>query len=148
MAVIEPEPSASGDRGLAEVLASALAADPATGPGWAEQAGLWWAEDQVPTERELSWEDGTRQVGALFDRLGFAPRLVDGATHRHLELRGCPFRDVARTHPQIVCNLHLGLLRGALGRLQAEPSDQAGLRPFVEPALCVVDLPKPVQRAG
>lgn len=130
-----------GHRQLAEVLTGVLAADTDRGSPWAEQAGRQWAERQVPVAEGLSWEDGTRRVGELFDRLGFAPRLVDDDRGRHLALDGCPFRDLARTYPQVVCTVHTGLLRGALGRLGVASAEEAGLRPFVEPELCVADVP-------
>jgi len=100
----------------------------------------------VPAGDRLSWDEGTRRVGGLFDRLGFAPRLVDDAAQRHLELDACPFRHLARAHPQIVCTVHLGLLRGALARLSVPAAEQAVLRPFVEPELCIADVPFPPQR--
>lgn len=144
-AASESEPG-EGHRQLAEVFADALAADPDTGSGWAEEAGRRWAENQLPARDGLSWEEGTRQVGDLFDRLGFAPRLVDADTQRHLELDACPFRDIARAYPQVVCRVHLGLLQGALGRLQVAAPERAGLRPFVEPELCIADIPIPAQQ--
>lgn len=137
-----PEAS-TGHRQLAGVLASALAADPDTGPRYAEQAGRGWATDQLPIEEGLSWEEGMRQVEELFARLGFSPQVVDGSQQRHLELRSCPFRDLARAYPHIVCTVHLGLLRGALDRLQLPVAEQARLRPFVEPGLCIADVPIP-----
>jgi predicted ArsR family transcriptional regulator len=138
-AVAAPE-ATEGHRQLAEVLAGVLAADPHNGPQWAEQAGRRWAERQVPAGAGLSWDEGTRRVGTLFDRLGFAPRLVEDAQHRRLELDACPFRDLARAYPHIVCTVHLGLLRGALGRLRVPSAERAGLRPFVEPELCIADM--------
>ncbi len=130
-----------GHRQLAEVLAGVLAADTDHGEPWAERAGRLWAERQVPVAAGLSWDEGTRRVGEVFDRLGFAPRLVDDDQGRHLALDGCPFRDLARAHPQVVCTVHAGLLRGALGRLGVSSAEDAGLRPFVEPELCVADVP-------
>lgn len=130
-----------GHRQLAQALADVLASEPRAGPRWAERAGRRWAEQQVPTEDGLTWEEGTRRVGDLFERVGFAPRLVDDAAERHLELDACPFRDLARTYPQIVCTVHLGLLQGSLGRLGVATADVARLRPFVEPELCVADIP-------
>lgn len=145
--VVAVPKASEGHRQLAGVLAGALAADPDTGPRWAEQAGRRWATDQLPVPRDsragLSWEEGTRQVGELFARLGFSPRVVDGGRQRHLELHSCPFRDLARTYPHIVCTAHLGLLRGALDQLRLPVAEQAELRPFVEPDLCIADVPFP-----
>lgn len=139
--VAQPE---EGHRHLAAVLAGELAADPDHGPQRAELAGRRWAEQALPNSDELPWDEGTRRIGELFDALGFAPRLVDDEQHRHLELDGCPFRDLARAYPHIVCTVHLGLLRGALHRLQLPDAAQgAGLRPFVGPELCIADVPVP-----
>lgn len=132
-----------GHRQLADVLAGTLATDPEAGPRWAEEAGRRWADAQVAASPSVSWDQGTRQVSELFARLGFAPRLVDGAAQRHLELAACPFRDLARAHPQVVCAVHLGLLRGALDRLRVPTAKPADLRPFVEPELCIADVPFP-----
>lgn len=132
-----------GHRQLAQALAEVLAADPDAGPQWAERAGRQWAQTEVPAKDRLSWDEGTRWADDLFERLGFAPRLVDDAAARHLELDACPFRDLARAHPHIVCTVHLGLLRGSLDRLGVATAERAGLRPFVEPELCVVDVPIP-----
>lgn len=143
-----PEGNA-GHRQLAAVLVGGLAADAEHGPQRAEVAGGRWAEEAVPPGEGLSWEDGTRQVGELFNRLGFAPRLVEDAQYRHLELDGCPFRDLARTYPRIVCMVHLGLLRGALHRLRLPVVARgAGLRPFVGPELCIADIPRPPREKG
>lgn len=136
--------AAEGHRELAAVLAGALAAESESGLKSAEEAGRRWAVAQVPVEESLSWEDGTRRVGHLFERLGFAPRLVDRGSYRHLELDACPFRDLAREFPQVVCSVHLGLLREALHRLRVPTGpDAVGLRPFVQPDLCIADLPAP-----
>lgn len=132
-----------GHRQLAQALADVLITDPDAGPRWAERAGRRWAERQVPAEGGLSWEEGTRRVGDLFERVGFAPRMVDDAAERHLELNACPFRELARAYPEIVCTVHLGLLRGSLDRLGVATAETAGLRPFVEPELCVADVPCP-----
>jgi hypothetical protein len=51
----------------------------------------------------------------------------------------------------VVCTVHLGLLRGALRRFGVPPRQArlAGLRPFVEPELCVADIPlRPRRRPG
>lgn len=136
--------TAEGHQQLAAVLVAGLAEDPEHGPQRAELAGVRWAQEALPTGDALSWEEGTRRVGELFDQLEFAPRVVDDALGRHLELDGCPFRDLARAYPQIVCTVHLGLLRGALQRLQLPAAAQtAGLRPFVGPELCIADVPLP-----
>jgi predicted ArsR family transcriptional regulator len=132
-----------GHRQLADALVAALAADPRTARPWAEQAGRRWADSQVPAAEGQSWEEGTTEVSDMFGRLGFAPRVVDDSQQRHLELDACPFRDLARAYPDVVCSLHLGLLRGSLSRLRVPLAEQAGLRPFVGAELCVADISVP-----
>lgn len=141
-AAVESEP-VEGRKELAAVLAGVLAAESDNGLKSAEEAGRQWAVAQVPVEA-LSWEEGTRRVGQLFERLGFAPRLVDRGPYRHLEFDACPFRDLALEFPQVVCSVHLGLLREALHRLRVPTGPQGvGLRPFVQPDLCIADLSVP-----
>ncbi|MDN5764167.1 MAG: helix-turn-helix domain-containing protein [Microlunatus sp.] len=129
-------------RQLAEVLVGALADDADGGGQRAEEAGRRWAAMRLPMAN-LSWDDGTRRVEALFDRIGFGPHLCDDEHARHVELDACPFRDLARAYPQVVCAVHAGLLRGALTRLNVPAAERARLRPFVEAELCIADIPRP-----
>jgi predicted ArsR family transcriptional regulator len=78
-------------------------------------------------------------VVALFAELGFEPDVVEDGSAIQLRLHACPFRAVAAAHPEVVCSLHLGLLRGALERLGV-PASADELRPFVEPQLCTATL--------
>jgi len=77
--------------------------------------------------------------------MNFDPELVDSApgTERQIRLRACPYRDVARDHPDVVCAIHLGLLKGAMSQL-GDPPLAVRLVPFVKPHLCVAYLtPEP-----
>ena len=47
-------------------------------------------------------------------------------------LRTCPLLDAARRHPEVVCQVHLGLVAGAL-EAHHEPSDGLRLVPFSRP---------------
>ena len=137
-----------GHQELAELLAGALGAGGAQGRRQAEDAGRRWAEREVPATREISWEAAVGGVGELFARVGFAPRRIGSDGYR-LALEACPFRDVARAHPEIVCTLHLGLMREALTRQgQGELAESAHLQPFVAPDLCLADIPEPAAAGG
>jgi predicted ArsR family transcriptional regulator len=131
-----------GYRFLAGVLAGYLAANVPDAAAAAEEAGEAWG--RYVADRPAPWAapdpdaDVDRVVG-LLERLGFAPRRADGPTGPQVELRRCPFLDVAREHEEVVCALHLGILRGALGAMDS-PVRAADLRPFVAPGLCVADL--------
>ncbi len=127
-----------------EDLASQLAANLAdTNEGRAvraEQIGLDWAQQLVPSRagtRE-TMDETARRVSGLFDRIGFEPELSTVGESRQIALRACPFRAVARQHPEVVCSMHLGLLRGSLDRLGARAEGR--LLPFVQPELCLAQL--------
>lgn len=93
------------------------------------------------------------RVVVLLDDVGFAPRVrptASTALESHgagarpvaetvIELHQCPFREVAREHSEVVCNVHLGLIQGALDQMQAPPL-AVRLEPFVRPGLCVAHL--------
>ena len=78
-------------------------------------------------------------VTRLFSQLGFDPELIDEEADPQIRLHACPFRDAARANPEVVCSVHLGLLRGTLTRLGGPPIT-ARLLPFVEPDLCLAKL--------
>ncbi|WP_175527093.1 helix-turn-helix transcriptional regulator [Blastococcus tunisiensis] len=131
-----------GHRQLAELLAAALEAGDPDGPRRAEQVGRRWAADQVPELGDLSWEEALGGLEGLFDRLGFAPRRIDVDHRFRVALDRCPFREVARSHPSVVCSLHLGLMRGALSRYGWETAAaSAVLEPFVASELCLAEVP-------
>src|SRR5690606_31481776 len=56
----------------------------------------------------------------------------------------CPLRDLARTHTEVVCGVHRGLLAELLERSGAPESLEAELVPFVADEICEVRL----RRAG
>jgi predicted ArsR family transcriptional regulator len=92
-----------------------------------------------------SAEAPSERVVALLDRLGFSPDTepgdgpvgVGGTT---VLLRTCPLLDAARRHPEVVCQVHLGLVSGALAAFDAS-ADGVGLVPFARPGACVLTLP-------
>lgn len=80
-------------------------------------------------------------IGVL-DGLGFAPRQVPepvaGMTEVHLHV--CPFLDLVAGHPDAMCGLHLGVVRGALEQAGGTGAG-AALEPFGAPTACVVRIP-------
>jgi predicted ArsR family transcriptional regulator len=137
------EGAGDGHGQLAELLAGALDDGGEEGRRRAEGAGRRWAQHEVPDPAHLPWEQAVGGIAELFARVGFAPRRVEaGRPGFQLALDRCPFRDVARAHPDIVCALHLGLMREALSRFgQPGIAASAHLQPFVAPDLCVAGIP-------
>lgn len=81
-----------------------------------------------------------REVVALLDRLGFAPS--PDARVSVVKLRRCPLLEAAHKNPEVVCGVHLGVVRGALEELGADPeqTELTSLEPFSEPGACRLDL--------
>lgn len=133
---------AGGYPALTRLLAAHLADTPEARAVRAEQAGMdWAAEFTAETDRssQVDAYEAARTVTRLFAELGFDPELVGEEEDRQIRLHACPFRDAARANPEVVCSVHLGLLRGTLTRLGAPPTT-AKLLPFVEPELCLAHL--------
>ncbi|PVZ08414.1 helix-turn-helix transcriptional regulator [Actinomycetospora cinnamomea] len=141
----DAERSTSPYEQLARLLAAHLDETVAGRTARAERAGATWATQLLPAagtsdaSSATSVETATRHVHDVFEDLGFDPELTTTGDLRRIALRACPFRAVAREHPEVVCSMHLGLLRGALARLGTPPTT-VELLPFVEPELCVAHL--------
>ena len=88
--------------------------------------------------------DGSAEerVLGLLDRLGFSPAAEphESGSGTTVLLRTCPLLDAAKRHPDVVCQVHLGLVTGALEAFDA-PADDVGLVPFARPGACVLWLP-------
>lgn len=128
---------------LAEVLTTHLAATAPDPAATATDAGHEWGRHLVEAPgpfQSLSTEDGIERLRVMLDEVGFAPEVDPGTAARpRVLLHECPFLEVAQQHPEVVCAMHLGLVRGALERLGV-PVAARDLRPFVTPELCVADL--------
>lgn len=150
-------------RSLAEVLAMELGDTVEERRTRAERAGERWASriladessdaGSAPGRPDRVASDGVdgeaAMIAKIFDRMGFGPELApavdgpDGRRERTIRLYGCPVRDLAQSHPEVSCGMHLGLLRGLVG---AEtngggcPALRVELDPFVEPELCMAKV--------
>lgn len=130
-------------RALAAALAVA-AHDPSPDrEGAVAAAGARWgrhlvtgAAPVVTATRQPSDPAARRgQLLDLLDQLGFAPLV---AAPDRIELRRCPFLDLAREQPEVVCGLHRGILAGAMESLGHDGGIE--LDPFTTPTTCDVRL--------
>jgi predicted ArsR family transcriptional regulator len=129
---------------LAEMLTSLIAGTTPEPSRAAEEAGREWGgylTEQPPPYHKVTGEQAVAKLTAIMEEMGFAPRAEadPGSGQYRLCLRQCPFREVAEQHQDVICALHLGLMRGALDRMRA-PVTAERLDPFVEPSLCVARL--------
>lgn len=140
----EPDVRVQDYTGLAVALANHLARtsdDPAAA---AIQAGTEWARnpgfDLPEPDRDSRGHParGTRLIRDQLAILGFAPEIVQSEPHSTINLPRCPLLDAARRNPTVVCNVHLGLIRGLL--TDAGFDLQADLQPFARPGACVLEL--------
>lgn len=125
-----------------------------------EEAGRRWvaervarAEGQGAAAPEVGGAAATlvdRGAVSPEDRRGAVDRLAvllrdwgyrpDSAEHQDdgtvsVTLHDCPFHSLARSHPDVVCGVHRGLLRGALEAV-GEAGAGVSLRPFTGPRTC------------
>lgn len=143
----EPSGSQPGGRSyrlLAEMLTGMIteggAAPAATAVAAGEAWGRYLVRRPAPSER-VDVADGARRLRTVLAEAGFAPEMdtesCDG--EREVGLRQCPFLEIAEQHRELVCSLHLGLMRGALSAARA-PLAVARFEPFAEPSRCVARL--------
>lgn len=142
-----PDADDSGGQGgyrlLSEILAGCISATASDPTHEGELAGAAWGRYLVARPRPYGTTDAATSVERVRDLMatyGFDPELdaAEPAAPRIL-LRRCPFIAVATKHQDVVCGLHVGLMRGALEELGAAV-EVRDLLPLVEPSLCVSHL--------
>jgi predicted ArsR family transcriptional regulator len=127
---------------LAEILTALVAR---FGPDSSEQLleiGEAWGGyliEAPPPYAELTDDDAVARLVGLLAEIGFQPTLEQGGRGRQILMRPCPFLELARAHQDVICPIHLGLMRGALAELGVR-TRATKLEPFVQPDLCVARL--------
>ncbi|CAG7635687.1 helix-turn-helix domain-containing protein [Rhodococcus opacus] len=141
LAPLEPGHADSGYQRLARVLAAHWASSEGDPVDRAEAAGRAWALDDLADTpgSPRSIEDAASTLTTLFAEMGFDPELESTPEEMRILLHACPFESVARQSPNVVCALHLGLMRGVLTRLGAPEIDNR-LNPWETPQTCVAHL--------
>lgn len=127
-------------KALASVLAEQLARAP-DGTRMALTAGERWGRElarEATATAPAPEAAPIERLVELLDRTGFAPDTAATADGP-IGLRHCPFGALARDQGEVVCGVHLGLMRGILQELDA-PFDATRLEPFVTPGLCLAHL--------
>lgn len=138
----QPDVDSAGSEyaGLAATLAAHISRTSRDPRADAVAAGNAWGHDLA---RKTGRPDSPgavaarRQVVDLLDGIGFAPETDDRATVARLTR--CPLLETAREFPDVVCGVHLGIVRGALDEYGAD-STRTDLEPFAEPGACRLTL--------
>jgi predicted ArsR family transcriptional regulator len=80
---------------------------------------------------------GARDLPHVLTAQGYAPVVQDAAGGAVIRLRNCPFHQLVRRHPDLVCGMNLSLIGGMLDSLHLP-----GCRPVLDPrpGLCCVAI--------
>ncbi len=110
----------------------------------AVEAGRRWVDRRDPADRRAELVSVLRDpdpdhvlgpgCGAEDD-----DALGPGCQPVTLRLRECPVLELARSNPEVVCSVHLGLLQGVFSDRPC--ACRISLSPFAEPGACVVTIP-------
>lgn len=138
---VEPDQRVRDYAGLATALAGHIARTSGDAGAEALHAGRAWgrelATDRPPGAPLTTAAAARRAVAGLLQDLGFDPLSDPDATTA--ALRRCPLLDAAKRYPGVVCQVHLGIVRGAMDVLGGDPQRTA-LLPFAEPGACRLHL--------
>jgi predicted ArsR family transcriptional regulator len=137
------DPSEGGRhyRLLAEILTALVARFGPDATEQLEDIGAAWGRYMIespPPFATVSDEEAVDRLLELLGDAGFEP-VLDAEDRLRILMRPCPFLELARRHQDVVCPIHLGLMRGALAELGATTT-ATELQPFVRPDLCVAKL--------
>lgn len=132
-------PDRSEYAGLASALSAAIHRTSASPRDDAIAAGREWGHDLARDKGRPGpgRPAARRQVVAMLADLGFAPEADDRAAVALLTR--CPLLDVAHRYPDVVCGVHLGIVRGALEEYGGDP-ERTDLFPFSDPRGCRLEL--------
>lgn len=132
------EASAGGYRLLAEMLTTTVKSSGQNPAEMARAAGREWGEylsEHLPPGQTVPPDEAVDRIGQLLEDIGFEPRAHQDDDSTVFDLVDCPFRELARDHPDVICSLHLGLLQGA-AEAMGDTAVIEALQPFVAPSLC------------
>jgi predicted ArsR family transcriptional regulator len=127
--------------GLAAALSRAVAESAVDPTAVAEAQGRAWGRNMAVRRRDDGGSSSAAAVVvATLDDLRFAPR-VEPEAPTVVRLERCPLLETAHRFPEVVCTVHLGMVRGVLEQL-GESAEGTELQPFAEPGACLLVLPQ------
>lgn len=137
----DEEPARSEYAGLAAALAATIARTSDDPGRAAAAAGEEWGRDLARDRgaAPVSAEAARDHVLRLLDDLGFEPETAPDRP-ADVRLTRCPLLEAAHRYPEVVCGVHLGIVRGALEEYGADPAGST-LEPFAEPGSCRLVVP-------
>ncbi len=137
---------------LAQLLTESFGARHGDGsPLRPEEVGARWAHAHFSADGAGAAR-GWAAIESLLHVLttwGYHPDVgvEDGGGTTRIDLVGCPFVELARSHPEVACGIHAGLIRGTLDRL-GEAEARMTLELFVGPNRCRALVTTPTAPGG
>jgi predicted ArsR family transcriptional regulator len=125
--------AAAEHRALAQALVSIVAGSPAAARE-SQAAGRAWGRGAA-RQSGAAPAEGVAELLRVLDDHGFEPR-ADGL---EVTMRRCPFADLARESPEVVCGVHRGLVEGVLDETRS-PHVVDRLHVFPQRGVCVLRL--------
>ena len=89
------------------------------------------------------WLGKLAQMIDVLQEWGYTPELStsEGGRSAEVTLAHCPFLDLARDNPAVVCGIHRGLIAGSLAQLgESESATRVSLEPFVDATTCIAHI--------
>ena len=129
---------------LSALLVESLAAGADGRRTTPDEAGRRWALEHLPlrtgggpANSAGRWLGKLAQMVHVLEQWGYTPEVAtsDGGRAADVTLSHCPFLELARGNPAVVCGIHRGLISGSLERL-GEDDVSVSLEPFVTPTTC------------
>lgn len=144
------DPTFAEYRGLTTAFATYLAARSSDPSGEARQIGRAWGAQLAQaaprsgaglTDPASRARESSGLVVRLLARLGFTPVPPEAgpAADEGIALRTCPLLELAEEMPHVICQVHQGLVEGALDQYGSR-STEVELRAFSEPGACRLHL--------
>lgn len=125
---------------LGEVSRDARPESLRVGRRWGSELSLARGVEPAPSP-----EEARRRTVGLLAELGYRPE-PDAQADR-VALTRCPLLQAAHQHPEVVCAVHLGLVRSVLEAHGGDPA-RAELEPFSAPGRCSLRLHAPLRSPG
>ena len=126
-----------GYRLLAQILTGTIAARSQDGGAAMYEVGYQWgayATTRPAPFEVLNEEQIDHRVMDKLDTLWFSAEFKQEPCPC-LELHNCPFMDLARSAPGIICRMHVGMINGSLAELRSKQR-VVEFHPLMGPALC------------
>lgn len=101
----------------------------------ARRVGEMWGSTRT---RDLSADDPVNSLVEMLDILGFGPTLTLTESGEAVVLRTCPLIGMVSDNPEVMCELHRGMIDGVMRKLSA--SEGVTLVPFASEDGCHVEL--------